>query len=40
MLNGAGEVKKRNYLSWLLFGKGPLASTAYDQGAFLNTRGE
>lgn len=40
LLNPDGSIKWTQYPNYLLFGKGPLATTACDRGAFVNTRGE
>lgn len=35
-----GRIKLINYLKYLLFNNGPLATTGCDRGAFVNTRGK
>lgn len=35
-----GRIKLINYLKYLVFNNGPLATTGCDRGAFINTRGE
>ncbi|KAF8065553.1 alkJ [Scenedesmus sp. PABB004] len=40
LLNPDGSIKLGNYPSYLLFGRGPLATTGCDRGAFVNTRGD
>lgn len=35
-----GRIKLINYLKYLVFNNGPLATTGCDRGAFVNTRGE
>eukprot|EP00878_Enallax_costatus_P001969 GHUV01002133.1.p1 GENE.GHUV01002133.1~~GHUV01002133.1.p1 ORF type:complete len:615 (+),score=207.39 GHUV01002133.1:83-1927(+) len=40
LLNPDGSIKWTQYPNYLLFGKGPLATTACDRGAFVNTRGD
>jgi hypothetical protein len=35
-----GRIKIMNYIKYLLFNNGPLATTGCDRGAFVNTRGK
>lgn len=37
--NNQGGIRKRAILNYFLFGKGPLATTGCDRGAFVSTRG-
>jgi hypothetical protein len=39
LLTNDGQIKWRHYPNYFLFGKGPLATTGCDRGAFVNTRG-
>lgn len=39
LLTDDGQIKWQNYPNYLLFGRGPLATTGCDRGAFVNTRG-
>lgn len=39
LLNPDGSIKFGNYPNYLFFGRGPLATTGCDRGAFVNTRG-
>ncbi|WIA36647.1 hypothetical protein OEZ86_007931 [Tetradesmus obliquus] len=40
LLADDGKIKWQNYPNYFLFGKGPLATTGCDRGAFVNTRGD
>lgn len=40
LLNPDGSIKFGNYPNYLFFGRGPLATTGCDRGAFVNTRGK
>jgi hypothetical protein len=40
LLTDDGRIKIVNYIKYLLFNNGPLATTGCDRGAFVNTRGE
>jgi hypothetical protein len=39
LLDASGQIKWHNYLNYFIFGKGPMATTGCDRGAFVNTRG-
>jgi hypothetical protein len=40
LLTDDGRIKIMNYIKYLLFNNGPLATTGCDRGAFVNTRGK
>jgi hypothetical protein len=40
LLTNDGQIKWQHYPNYFLFGKGPLATTGCDRGAFVNTRGK
>lgn len=40
LLTNDGRIKLTHYPNYLLFGRGPLATTGCDRGAFVNTRGK